>query len=624
MKTGSGKSGTRKFGRYRKYFFGIRKKAVVSISVIFGIIFFLTYLGINKIVKENTREFLTDQYSYLNDKVMTAFGNTYDELNSLTADFVTNDYVQKTLTNQPVTASDRDMMERTLSYYNKSFLDSYLVIDNKGNQYSQRGVRLDVEKFKKSAIYRSLGEDYSKTKLIWTRDVIFGTNEMSFFAVRYIREMNSVHDAGVLILKLNERVMDAVRESAENEELAYFIVNPDREICYKMLPDGMEESWQEELETAYDSEYREYQEELMEQSAREGLGQEVDEKLWKPDGMSSRSLKNGMLTGKTDEKTRFTVITYAPGSVTNQVIREIQFIMGLIFGVMFILTVVGVAFFTKRLTSPIEYLSSTMHDFDDSKLEDRISLDTNTELDFIGQAYNNMVVKVKNLMNDVMRKEKELKDSEMQTMLYQIRPHFLYNTLDTIYMLARIQKEETIMKMTQSLSRFLRINLSNGRECIEVSQELEHVSSYLDIQKIRNADLFQYEVTAEPETEKLLVTKMILQPIVENSIKHGFRDIYSGGMIWIKAYCEDGYLCFSVENNGTPVGRGELVKLNRMEQVPMDEVDRLIEKRQGGFGICNVVKRLRLKYNDHIRFYYAAKSTGTECVIKIRLEELEH
>lgn len=595
MKTGSRESGTGKAG-YRKYFFGIRKKAVVSITVIFGIIFFLTYLGINKIVKDNTREFLTDQYSYLNDKVLGSFRNTYDELNSLTADFVTNDYVQKTLTNQTVTASDRDMMERTLSYYNKSFLDSYLVIDNKGNQYSQKGIRLDMEKFRKSAIYQSLGDEYSKTKILWTRDVIFGTNEMSFFAVRYIREMNSVHDAGVLILKLNERVMDAVRESAENEELAYFIVNSDKEICYKIIPDGMDESWHQEL----------------------------NERLWNPDETESKSLKNGIFSSSTDEKTMFTVITYAPGSVTNQVIREIQLVMGLIFGLMFVLTVAGVAFFTKRLTSPIEYLSSTMRDFDDSKLDERISLDTNTELDFIGHAYNKMIEKVKSLMNDVMKKEKELKDSEMQTMLYQIRPHFLYNTLDTIYMLARIQKEETIMKMTQSLSRFLRINLSNGRESIEVSQELEHVSSYLEIQKIRNTDLFEYEASAEPGTEKLFVTKMILQPIVENSIKHGFRDIYSGGMIWIRAYCEDGYLCFSVENNGTPVLPDALEKLNRMEQVSMDEIDMLIEKRQGGFGICNVVKRLRLKYNDQIRFYYVAKSAGAECVIKIRLEELEH
>lgn len=577
-----------------RHFFGIKKKAVVSISVIFGIIFFLTYLGINKVVKENMREFLTDQYSYLNDKVLGAFGNIYEDLNSLTSDFITNEYVQKTLTNQEMSASDRDMLERTLLYYNKSFLDAYLVIDNKGNLYSQREVDLDVDKFHRSAVYKSLGEDYSKTKILWTRDVIFGTNEMSFFAVRYIHEMNSVHDAGILILKLNERIMKPVIDNAEDKELAYFIMNPNREVCYKLVSEGMEDIWQQELE-----------------------------KVWEQEDTASFGLKHGMISEKTDEETQFTVVTYAPGSVSNRVIREIQIVMAVIFGLMFILTVLGVAAFTDRLTRPIQYLSSTMQEFDDSKLDKTVVLDTNTELDFIGQAYNKMIAKVKELMNAVMKKEKELKESELQTMLYQIRPHFLYNTLDNIYMLARIQKEETIMKMTQSLSKFLRINLSNGKESIEVSQELEHVSAYLDIQKIRNADLFHYEIEAEPGTEHLLVTKMILQPIVENSIKHGFREIYSDGWIGIRVCIRDGFLVFSIENNGTPIEKDALIQLNRMEKVSMEEIDRVIERRQGGFGICNVVKRLRLRYNDQIRFYYEAKSEGTECVIMIKLEESE-
>lgn len=577
----------------KKYFFGIKKKAIVSISIIFGIIFFLTYLGINKIVKENTREFLEAQYSYLNDKVLSAFGNIYEELNGLTADFITNAYVQKTLTNQSFTGADRDMLERTLSYYNKSFLDSYLVIDNKGNLYSKRDVSLELDKFKKSAIYESLGQDYSKTKILWTRDVIFGTNEMSFFAVRYIHEMNSLHDAGVLILKLNNTAMDAVRESAEDGQLAYFIMNPNQEVCFKLLPEEMEETWQQALSD-----------------------------VWEQRDDNTANLRNGVTVEKTDEKTQFTVITYAPGSVTNQVIREIQLVMALIFGGMYVLTVVGIVLFADRMTRPIQYLSSTMREFDDSKLDETVSLQTNTELDYIGQAYNKMVGKVKNLMNDVMRKEKDLKESELQTMLYQIRPHFLYNTLDTIYMLARIQKEETIMKMTQSLSKFLRINLSNGRESIEVSQELEHVSSYLDIQKIRNTDLFEYTIEAEPDIVHLFVTKMILQPIVENSIKHGFREIYSGGMIWIRAYCEEDWLCFLVENNGVAIEPDALAQLNQMERVSMEEIDHLIQKRQGGFGICNVVKRLRLRYNNQIRFYYEAKSAGTVCVIKIKLEEL--
>ena len=213
-----------------------------------------------------------------------------------------------------------------------------------------------------------------------------------------------------------------------------------------------------------------------------------------------------------------------------------------------------------------------------------------------------------------------MKESELQTMLYQIRPHFLYNTLDTIYMLARIQKEETIMKMIQALSKLLRINLSNGKENIEVWEELEHVSSYLDIQQIRNTDLFQYKIEIEEEVKQEVIMKMILQPVVENCIKYGFRDIYSGGKIYIRAYQENDYICFSIENNGTPIEQEQMEILNNMELVSLEEVDQVIKKRKGGFGISNVVKRLRMRYNDQIRFYYIRKEDGTECMIKIKKE----
>lgn len=580
--------------KFRKYFFGIKKKAVIAISLIFGAVFFLTYLGINYVAEKNTLEFLSIQYSYLNDKILNSFGNIYDELNQLTANFITNEYVQKTMTNQPINASDREMLEKTLSYYNESFLDSYLVIDNKGNLYSQKAVQLDLEKLQRSTIYKSLGDEYSKTKILWARDVIFGTNEMSFFTVRYIHEMNSEHEAGVLILKLNNTIMDPIRNNIEDDELAYFIMDKEEEICFKVIPDELEKTWQQGLDTI--------------------RGQ--------AEMTSLNNLKDGIVSKKTDNRTEYTVITYAPSHITNQIIWQIQFIMAVIFGGAYLLTMIGVSIFANKLTDPIRVLSSIMKDFDDSKLDKTVVLNTNTELDYIGSSYNRMLLKVKQLMNDVMKKEKELRDSEMQTMLYQIRPHFLYNTLDTIYMLARIQKEETIMKMTQALSKFLRINLSNGREDIEVLEELDHVSSYLEIQKIRNADLFEYKIEVQKEAEHILVTKMILQPIVENCIKHGFQEIYTGGMIWIRVYMEEDCLCFSVENNERSIEIDQQKKLNCLEKANMEEVDQVIQNRKGGFGICNVVKRLRLRYHEQIRFYYVRKEEGTECVIKISLHEI--
>lgn len=583
----------------RQYFYGIQKKILLTVTLILSILFVVTYAGINQIVKANTYESLSGQYAYLNDRILMSFEKIQDDLDQLTSDFILNAYVQKSLTNQPFTASDVEMMKKSLAFLNRSFLDYYVILDNKGNMYSPRNISLDLNTFQNSTICKSLGEEYSKTKLLWTRDVIFGTNEMSFFVVRYIHEMNSPHDPGLLILKLNDSILDDIKESITDERLMYFMLDGNEEVCFGQLPGGVK--WDPEDERN-----------------REILWQEI-----MAQGEYSGQLEKGISRIAYHEGTQFTIITYAPEEVSNEVVREIQFMMGIVFIATYSLAVVSVIVFAHKFTRPIKYVSDTMSSFDESRLESRIDLNTNTELDHIGQAYNSMVKEVRSLMENVKKKEQELWESELQSLIYQIRPHFLYNTLDTIYMLARIQKEETIMKMIESLSCFFRINLSNGKQEIPVEKELEHVSAYLEIQKIRNAELFTYEIDLEESVSSLMVMKMILQPVAENCIKYGFQDIYEGGVIRIRAYQEDGYLSFSVENNGKPIEQEQLDKLNKLETISIEEIDQVIRRKNGGYGICNVVKRLRVRYHDKIRFYYIRKESGTECVIQIELNQAE-
>lgn len=584
---------------YHRYLYGIQKKIILFVTLIISILFFITYIGINQIVTTNTYEALSEQNKYINDRILNSFEKIKEKLDALTSDFILNEYVQKSLTNQTLTASDIEMMKKSLAFYNKSFLDYYLIIDNKENLYSQRSVTLDLKTFGNSEIYKNLGKEYSKTKILWARDVIFGTNEMSFFVVRYIREMNSVHKPGILIMKLNESIFDGIKESITDDRLVYFVLDGNKEVCFSQLPGG--EQWNPEDE-----------------SDREILWTEI------MDDGNEKNFSKGILSSAYDENTQFTIITYAPKEVSNEIIRKIQFMMAAVFGVTYCMALICILIFTRRFTKPIKYVSDTMSNFDESRLESKIHLNTNTELDNIGHAYNKMLEKVKSLMEDVKNKEHELLESQIQSLMYQIRPHFLYNTLDTIYMLARIQKEETIMKMIQALSRFLRINLSNGQDEIEVALEMEHVSSYLEIQKIRNAELFTYEIEVEEGISLLHVTKMILQPVVENSIKYGFRDIFEGGEIKIRVFSEDKYLCFSVDNNGEPMKEEKIKEMNRLEHLSMQEIDKIIKSRNGGYGICNVVKRLRMRYHEKIRFYYTQKENGTECMIKIELECLKN
>ena len=134
--------------------------------------------------------------------------------------------------------------------------------------------------------------------------------------------------------------------------------------------------------------------------------------------------------------------------------------------------------------------------------------------------------------------------------------------------------------------------------------------------------MFDYEISCEEGISELPVMKMILQPIAENAIKYGFQEIYEGGMIRIRAYREETNLCFFVANNGSPIEEAKLEKLNQLEQLPLEQIDAQIQERNGGYGISNVVKRLRMRYEKGIRFYYVSTEEETKCVIKLPLAEL--
>ena len=581
-----------------KIFYGIQAKVILFITIALGLLFSVTFLGVNEIARSERFDSLTQQNELHNEMMKDAFAEIMEELDNLTAGFILNDYVQKSLTNQIFTFYDKEMMKKSLSFQSEGYWDYYLVIDNKGNFYSQAQIELDMQEFYASDIYKCLGEDYSETKLIWSNDAIFGTGEKSFFAVRYIREMNTIHEPGILILKLDESILEGIRLSISDNRFAYFIIDGDGEVCFGQLRNGV--VWNEE-----------------DKNSREMFQQSIMPRI---DNCSKQRLKYGILNVKKDDNTDFKMITYIPPEVSMGVIKQIQIVLAIVFIAAYTLGLLVTATYVRRITRPIKYLSETMSGFDESNLNQTIHLNTNTELDQIGNAYNNMLDRVGMLMSDVQRKERELRKSELQSLMYQIRPHFLYNTLDTIYMLARISKEETIMKMIQSLSRFLRINLSNGNEEIPVKKELEHVGAYLEIQKIRNADLFEYEIVCEEKLQDYAIMKMILQPVAENCIKYGFRNIYDGGKIKISAYMEEDKLCLSIANNGEIIDEQQLVQLNQLQNMNRDEIDKVTQCRQGGYGISNVVRRLRMRYSDKVKFFYVVDNGWTICKIHIDLE----
>ena len=173
------------------------------------------------------------------------------------------------------------------------------------------------------------------------------------------------------------------------------------------------------------------------------------------------------------------------------------------------------------------------------------------------------------------------------------------------------------MRMIQALSKYLRLSLSKGSEIVTVEDELENVRSYMDIQQIRNQDLFTYEIDCRVDAAGTYVLKLILQPLVENAVKYGFQNIFEGGKIGIKVEEKEGDLYLSVSNNGSPMKPEMAEKINRMNSLPVAELKDCFPDKRHGYGVMNILMRLRLKYGDRAAFYCEAEEEGTVCTVRI-------
>jgi two-component system sensor histidine kinase YesM len=192
-----------------------------------------------------------------------------------------------------------------------------------------------------------------------------------------------------------------------------------------------------------------------------------------------------------------------------------------------------------------------------------------------------MVRKMRGLMADIVREQESKRKSELDALQAQINPHFLYNTLDSIVWMTEKGQYRDAVVMVTSLAKLFRISLSKGRNIIPVSAELEHVRNYLIIQNYRYKNKFRYSIDAQPEALRCVTIKLIVQPLVENSIYHGMEYMDNDGEIKIRAYLKGDDLFIDVADNGpgipeeraaalfdgsTPTGKGSGIGLKNIRE----------------------------------------------------------
>ncbi|MCY9697703.1 cache domain-containing sensor histidine kinase [Paenibacillus alginolyticus] len=231
--------------------------------------------------------------------------------------------------------------------------------------------------------------------------------------------------------------------------------------------------------------------------------------------------------------------------------------------------------------------------------------------DEVGQlirGYNQMILGMLELLHTTKEMESEKRQLELQTLNHQINPHFFYNTLDSIKWRAESVQENKIAAMVTKLANLLRFSLNNGEEWTTVEREIEHARNYLDIEHLRSNRTFQVYVQVDPEILKMKVMKLMLQPLVENAIKHGVSHLSDGkGKIRLTAKRREQDIIFIVEDNGP--GIHVPLALNLNETTDNDS--------PRGIGLSNVHKRLQLHFgNDYGLLIDSTQTSGFRVVVR--------
>ena len=246
-----------------------------------------------------------------------------------------------------------------------------------------------------------------------------------------------------------------------------------------------------------------------------------------------------------------------------------------------------------KILRPLIKLENHMQNFENNLREFHLSEKTGYEIQNLVEHFNVMVEKIK-----------YLREYEIKALHSQINPHFLYNTLDTIIWMAEFEDNEKVISITKSLANYFRLSLSNGHEKIPLKDEIMHTKEYLFIQKQRYEDKLSYFFNIEDE--RLLsieVPKIIIQPIVENSIYHGIKNLSGNGIITIDVYRENSTVNISVKDNG----------------IGFEKAKQFKKSKTGGVGFQNVDKRIKFYYGKNYGVFINkdSKTEGAEVIIKI-------
>lgn len=267
-------------------------------------------------------------------------------------------------------------------------------------------------------------------------------------------------------------------------------------------------------------------------------------------------------------------------------------------------------YISTTITRPINRLEDSVKQLELHNPQN-IYVGGSTEIQHLGRSIRSMVAQMQELMDDVVKEQREKRKNELDALQSQINPHFLYNTLDSIIWMIECERYEEAIAMVTALANLFRISLSKGKTIITIAEEFMHAKNYSSIQMVRFKNKFEVSFLLDDKIKEYPITKLVIQPILENAMYYGMETMDDDGEILVSGYEKNGEIYIDIIDNGMGMSPEQVENL-------LTDKHKYVRKRGSGIGLRNVDQRIKLYFGEE--YGLAIKSepdVGTKVTIHL-------
>ncbi len=549
-----------------------------------------TYYIMQTTINEINNNFIQVELRQKNEKL----NNFVKEIDNFSKTIISDRETLDLLFKNSNTEVSKDEISRDMQYVLSNDIDAVFLFSNAGNTFSESDNELreyfsrNIEKIK-SEIADTNGE----MVFLDSRFIHYAADnhgDYMFFVARKLRSIDTFEDLGIMIMAVRESLLwkDTYMEGEKGD---FYIANSAGKIISSKDKDRIGINVTAELGSSIAS-----------------------EKLKSSKG---HFITNDLVVNTLyNQQTGWVLMNAVAIHEINANFYYIQKFI-LIIGIAAIVVAVYISvLISSNVTRPIRDMIFTMRKVSDGDLNAQTDLSltkgATEEVRELSEVFNHMTMQLQSLLEEVYNEGLKEKDAELRALKAQIQPHFLYNTLDTVYWMLIDKNDYEIADIVTKLGEILRYSIKKGSTNVFVREEVQQIKNYLFLQKARFEDCLNYEINIDESIMECEMLSFIIQPFVENSINHGLMQDKGYGNITINGFRDGENLIFEIIDDGSGMTEKEIEELFRKKKD--------VKESHGGIGVLNVHERIKYYYGGKYGVKIESrKGFGTKVIVEISL-----